>query len=315
MLLLLTGVGVTPDGIVYVRHVDRPLSALSHNARVTKGGSMHFKSVGRTVLASAISVSLMVQHVAAQTAESVPGATTPPPVATTTNDQQWQQELAVWQAASSGNTPDEYRAYLRSYPMGKFADIARSRVAAATPAPAPAPVAAPVVAEAPPPPPEYLPGTPMTEDGLLDRGMRREVQGRLTALGFPTGGSDGVFGGQTRTSISRWQASIGVPSTGYLNYGQLQRLRLDSQGAYEAWLDRQLAARKRVVHRPDRVLEGRVPDNNNGDAAAALALGLIGGALIGGAIAGGGGHRGGGHGPGPVRGPGPGRCPPGAPCR
>lgn len=278
---------------------------------------MHFKSVGRTVLASAISVSLMVQHVAAQNAEPAAGGATPPPVAATApvaatpNDQQWQQELAVWQAASSGNTPEEYKAYLRSYPTGKFADIARSRVAAATPAPAPAPVVAPVVVEAPPPPPppEYLPGTPMTEDGLLDRGMRREVQGRLTALGFPTGGTDGVFGDQTRTSISRWQASIGAPSTGYLNYGQFQRLRQDSQGAYETWLNQQLAARKRVVHRPDRVLEGRVPDNN-GDAAAALALGLIGGALIGGAIAGGGGHH---HGGG--RGPGPGRCPPGAPCR
>jgi hypothetical protein len=224
--------------------------------------------------------------------------TTPPvapvaPAAAAPNDQQWQQELAVWQAASSGNTPEEYKAYLRSYPMGKFADIARSRVAAATPAPAP--VAAPVVVEAPPappPPPEYLPGTPMTEDGLLDRGMRREVQGRLTALGFATGGTDGVFGDQTRTSISRWQAAIGAPSTGYLNYGQFQRLRQDSQGAYETWLNQQLAARKRIVRRPDRVLEGRVPDNNNGDAAAALALGLIGGALIGGAIGSGGGHRG-----------------------
>ena len=48
------------------------------------------------------------------------------------------------------------------------------------------------------------------------------------------------------------------------------------------------------MRRQDRVLEGRVPNNNNGDAAAALALGLIGGALIGGAIAGGGRHHGGG---------------------
>jgi Putative peptidoglycan binding domain len=291
---------------------------------------MYFKSVRRAALASAISLSLIAQHAVAQTAEPAPVAAAPAPeaatpapvaaapapVAATPNDQQWQQELALWQAASSGNTPEEYKAYLRSYPTGKFADIARSRVAAATPVAAPvvaAPVQAPapVVVEAPPPPPPaYLPGTPATEDGLLDRVMRREVQGRLTSLGFATGGADGVFGDQTRTAISRWQAAIGAPSTGYLNYDQFQRLRQDSQGAYEAWLNQQLAARKRVVHRPDRVLEGRVPNNNNDDAAAALALGLIGGALIGGAIAGGGGHH---HGGG--RGPGPGRCPPGMPCR
>ncbi|HBF29963.1 peptidoglycan-binding domain-containing protein [Rhizobium sp.] len=276
---------------------------------------MNFQSVCRVVMASAISVSLVAQHALAQTAEPVADAAAPAPVTAipapavaAPNDQQWQQELAVWQAASSGNTPDEYRAYLRSYPMGKFADIARSRVAAATPVAAPvvAPALAPVVVETPPPP-AFLPGTPMTEDGLLDRVMRREVQGRLTSLGFITGGADGVFGDQTRTALSRWQAAIGAPATGYLNYEQFQRLRQDSQGAYEAWLNEQLAARKRVVRRPDRVLEGRVP-NNNDDAAGALALGLIGGALIGGAIAGGGGGRH--HG-----GPGPGRCRPGGPCR
>jgi hypothetical protein len=268
---------------------------------------MSFHHLRRALLAGVVSISMLAQHAVAQTAELVVGGSAP--AATTLTDQNWQQELAVWQAASSGNTPDEYRAYLRSYPTGKFADIARSRVAAAEAVEAPAPIVAAAPAA---PPPAFMPGTPMTEEGLLDRTMRREVQGRLTALGFPTGGADGAFGNQTRTAMSRWQATIGAPVTGYLSYDQFQRLRQDSQGLYETWLNQQqAAARKRVVRRPDRVLEGRVPNNNNGDAAAALALGLIGGALIGGAIAGGGRHHGGGF----RGGPGPGRCPPGMPCR
>lgn len=268
---------------------------------------MNFSYVRRALWASVLSVSVMAQHAVAQTVEPVP----PGASAQTSADQQWQQELALWQAASSGNTPEEYRAYLRSYPNGRFADIARSRVSTAETARAP-------VAAAPPQEPQsaFMAGTPMTEDGLLDRTMRREVQGRLTSLGFPTGGADGAFGNQTRTALSRWQGTIGAPVTGYLNYDQFQRLRQDSQGVYETWLNRQVATRQRVVRRPDRVLEGRVPSNNNDDAAAALALGLIGGALIGGAIASGGRHHGGfrgGPGPGPRHGPG--GCRPGMVCR
>ena len=144
------------------------------------GGIMSFHHLGRALLAGVVSVSMLAQQAVAQTAEPVAGGSTAP-VATTLTDQNWQQELAVWQAASSGNTPDEYRAYLRSYPTGKFADIARSRVAAAETVEAPAPTVAATPAA---PPPAFMPGTPMTEEGLLDRTMRREVQGRLTSTWF-----------------------------------------------------------------------------------------------------------------------------------
>ncbi|MDQ0455888.1 hypothetical protein QO005_002228 [Rhizobium paknamense] len=244
-------------------------------------------------------------------APAAPVAAAPQP------DKAWEQEYALWQAASGGNSAADYKAYLTAYPSGKFAEIAKNRIvsieAAATPV-APPPPAVPVVVEAPPAPAFTL-GTPAIEEALLDRGARREVQGRLTVLGFKTGGTDGVFGNNTRLAISRWQTVVGAPDSGYLSFDQLQRLRADSQGLYEDWLNKQTAVRRAPPRNPDRVLEGRVPKSDDGSAAAALALGVIGGALLGGALAGGGHHHGGPRGPGFRPGPGfGGPCGP-RPCR
>lgn len=41
----------------------------------------------------------------------------------------WEQEYALWKAASDGNTVTEYEAYLKNYPDGKFAAIAQARIA------------------------------------------------------------------------------------------------------------------------------------------------------------------------------------------
>jgi uncharacterized caspase-like protein len=64
-------------------------------------------------------------------------------------------ELAFWNSIQASNRADEYRAYLRQYPNGRFAALAQTRVAAFTPPPAtiavPAPVSpGPAVAAAPP---------------------------------------------------------------------------------------------------------------------------------------------------------------------
>jgi hypothetical protein len=221
-------------------------------------------------------------------------ATVAPQAAATGDNRNWDAELAVWKAASDGNTPAEYQAYLNAYPNGKFAGIAQSRsmrlmanepevdsssqaqVAAIPAQPAPAGLAA---------------GTPETDANLLDPTTRHEVQGRLTSLGFPTGGTDGVFGPQSRQALSHWQAAAGAPVTGFLGYDQLVKLRQDSNVAYPQWL---ADARRHVVHRnPDRVLVGRV-DNSGADAAIALGVLGIGAAILGSGI--GGGHHGGFHG-------------------
>jgi peptidoglycan hydrolase-like protein with peptidoglycan-binding domain len=50
----------------------------------------------------------------------------------------------------------------------------------------------------------------------LDRGQRRDVQRRLTSLGFDVKAS-GKFDEATRNVIMRWQAARGYPKTGFLN--------------------------------------------------------------------------------------------------
>jgi uncharacterized caspase-like protein len=65
-------------------------------------------------------------------------------------------ELAFWSSIESANRADEYRAYLRQYPNGRFAALAQTRIAGFAPAPAPgAPTA--VAAQAAPSPASALP--------------------------------------------------------------------------------------------------------------------------------------------------------------
>ncbi len=54
---------------------------------------------------------------------------------------------------------------------------------------------------------------------------RRELQQRLTQAGFDTDGTDGVIGPNTKTAISAYQRSIGLPATGTPSPALLQRLR------------------------------------------------------------------------------------------
>ncbi len=54
---------------------------------------------------------------------------------------------------------------------------------------------------------------------------RQELQRRLTAAGFDTEGSDGVIGPRTRSAISAYQASAGLPVTGEPSLALLAQLR------------------------------------------------------------------------------------------
>jgi lytic murein transglycosylase len=54
----------------------------------------------------------------------------------------------------------------------------------------------------------------------------QEMQERLTALGFDTGGADGRFGEKTQGAIQAWQKSVGMkPADGYPSDKVLARLR------------------------------------------------------------------------------------------
>jgi hypothetical protein len=59
--------------------------------------------------------------------------------------------------------------------------------------------------------------TQETEDQIgLDEGKRRDVQRRLTGLGFDTN-ANGTFDELTRAAIMRWQVERGYPKTGFLD--------------------------------------------------------------------------------------------------
>ena len=76
--------------------------------------------------------------------------------------------------------------------------------------------------------------TQETEDQIgLDRGKRREVQRRLTGLGFANKGS-GKFDESTRAVITRWQGARGYPRTGFLNSLQHRALLTESVSAARA---------------------------------------------------------------------------------
>jgi ISXO2-like transposase domain/Putative peptidoglycan binding domain len=76
--------------------------------------------------------------------------------------------------------------------------------------------------------------TQETEDQIgLDKGKRRDVQRRLTGLGFDTKGS-GKFDESTRAVIARWQGARGYPKTGFLNTLQHDALLADSVSAAHA---------------------------------------------------------------------------------
>ena len=92
--------------------------------------------------------------------------------------------------------------------------------------------------------------TQQTEDQIgLDKRKRRDVQRRLTGLGFDTKVS-GRFDESTRAVIARWQAARGYPRTGFLNPLQHQAILTESASAAHASLsdDDHPVRRRRVAH-------------------------------------------------------------------
>ena len=91
-------------------------------------------------------------------------------------------------------------------------------------------------------------GTQETEDQVgLDKARRRDVQRRLTRLGFDTK-VNGRFDQPTRAVIARWQSARGYPNTGFLSVPQHQALLSESASAARASLDksdRERSARRR----------------------------------------------------------------------
>lgn len=63
------------------------------------------------------------------------------------------------------------------------------------------------------------------EDRPLARAEREELQEKLTALGFDTGGVDGIIGANSRSAIRRFQAANGLIADGYASERLLDYVR------------------------------------------------------------------------------------------
>ena len=123
-------------------------------------------------------------------------------------------ELEFWRSVKDSNKPEELNAYLSNFPNGEFKSIALARIASLENGPS---TTTRNLTAGVDPATFTEEASQSTEDQIgLDRGQRRDVQRRLTALGFDTK-VNGKFDDATRTVISRWQAARGYPKTGFLN--------------------------------------------------------------------------------------------------
>jgi peptidoglycan hydrolase-like protein with peptidoglycan-binding domain len=123
-------------------------------------------------------------------------------------------ELEFWRSIKDSNKPEELNAYLSSYPNGQFKSLALARIASLENGPS---TTTRNLTTGIDPATFTEDSNQTTEDQIgLDKGQRRDVQRRLTGLGFDTK-VNGKFDEDTRAVISRWQAARGYPKTGYLN--------------------------------------------------------------------------------------------------
>jgi hypothetical protein len=131
-------------------------------------------------------------------------------------------ELEFWRSVKDSNKPEELNAYLTNYPNGTFKSLALARIASLQDGPS---TATRNLTTGIDPATFTEEANQAAEDQIgLDKGQRRDVQRRLTALGFDTRAT-GKFDETTRTVITRWQAARGYPKTGFINAMQFKALQ------------------------------------------------------------------------------------------
>lgn len=133
-------------------------------------------------------------------------------------------ERLFWESINDSTDKADFDAYLRQFPTGVFAALARNRIAT---------IVATEQAVSPPAPSSVAPER--TETALVVRpvpalsiGERREAQIALRRLGLYRGAIDGLFGPGTRAGVVAFQRSIGVTANGRLTEPQLARLRQEA---------------------------------------------------------------------------------------
>jgi uncharacterized caspase-like protein len=209
------------------------------------------------------------------TAAAPASSTTAPLTTASTTPAGNDVELEFWRSVKDSNKPEELNAYVTNYPNGQFKPLALARIAALE---NPSTTTRNLT-------PGIDPATftedanQVTEDQIgMKVGQRRDVQRRLTGLGFDAK-QTGKFDDETRSVIKRWQAARGYPSTGYFNKLQHKALLAEivpSTQTAGAGEERQA---RRAAARPSSAPAQR----GGGDAGAAFIGGMMGG-MVGGML-------------------------------
>ncbi len=114
-------------------------------------------------------------------------------------------EIAFWNSIRDARNPQLFEAYLRRYPNGAFADIAKINLAQFKVA-----VARPLAAE------------PDQKAAIGDAARLREIHDRLYELNFDPAAADARG---LASAIREFEAQSSLPETGEVTLGLLQRLR------------------------------------------------------------------------------------------
>ncbi|MCP3400019.1 MULTISPECIES: caspase family protein [unclassified Bradyrhizobium] len=215
-----------------------------------------------------------------QVANAAPTAAGSIPAAAATNGSDG-VELEYWRSVKESNKPEELNAYLAAYPNGQFKALALARLAAIKSGPS---TATRTLNAGVDPAAFTDEASQLTEDQIgLDKNQRRDVQRRLTGLGFDTK-QTGAFSDDTRSVIKRWQAARGYPSSGYLNKPQHKALLSEVVAAPATASDSSQKAARRAASAPagSAPAPAPAPRSNPGDAAGAAFVGGVVGGMMGG---------------------------------
>ncbi len=206
-----------------------------------------------------------------QVANAAPMATAAAPAAG------GEAEVEFWRSVKESNKAEELNAYVTAYPNGQFKALALARLAALQNGPS---TATRNLNAGVDPATFTDTSSQLTEDQIgLDKGQRRDVQRRLSGLGFDTKVT-GVFTDETRSVLKRWQAARGYPVSGYLNKLQHKAMLSEIVAAAPATASedtpkpaRQRAAPAQAQSAPAQHRGG------GGDAGAAFVGGVVGGMM------------------------------------
>lgn len=121
-----------------------------------------------------------------------------------------ERDRATWQEAEADGRLGAYQAYLRAFPEGAFADVARDRIAALT----------------------RDPGDEAAARGEAALNLPvftlQLIESRLDGMGLEPGPVDGTLDARSRRALRRYQDARGMRATGYLDQATVVRLLADS---------------------------------------------------------------------------------------